>query len=215
MFAAYHLSLETSFLADEGATLPRLVPFDSTGQKYLRNGSLNGHLSTQNPDEKESDSSPCSQTGRDESREESTIEEKSDNEQMRLYLPEDQREMMTTDIFSTDENQQSILVSVSSTYAVKGSGTVCEQSQLFRIKFYGGFDKPLGRYLREDLFGQVKVVLILNLIFICFIPMEAYSTHDYIISEIFRYVQTPEVISKIIGSIRPVWCINFLQATNT
>jgi hypothetical protein len=184
VFAAYHLSLETSFLADEGASIPRLlIPFDSTGHKYLRNGSLNGHLSTQNLDQKESYSSPRSQTGRDESREESTLEEKSDNEQTRLYVPEDQREMMTTDIFSADENQQSILVSVSSTYAVKGSGTVCEQSQLFRIKFYGGFDKPLGRYLREDLFGQVSILLILNLMFICLIPMEAYSSHDYLISD--------------------------------
>ncbi|KAJ4792906.1 1-phosphatidylinositol 3-phosphate 5-kinase [Rhynchospora pubera] len=150
VFAAYHLSLETSFLADEGASLPKLLaPFESTGDKYL----TNGDFSIQNPDEKEFDSSPRSQTDQDESREESTLEEKSDNEQKRVYLSEDHREM-TTDIFSTDENQQSILVSLSSTYAVKGSGTVCEQSQLFRIKFYGGLDKPLGRYLREDLFGQ-------------------------------------------------------------
>jgi 1-phosphatidylinositol-3-phosphate 5-kinase len=179
VFAAYHLSLETSFLADEGASLPRLLmPFDSTGRKYFRNGSLNGHISIQHLDQKESDSSPYSQIGQqDESREESTLEEKSDNEQTRyneqtrLYLPEDQREKMTTDIFSADENQQSILVSVSSTYAVKGSGTVCEQSQLFRIKFYGGFDKPLGRYLREDLFGQVSIVFILIVIFVCLMPI--------------------------------------------
>ncbi|GAB2275584.1 hypothetical protein Dimus_010343, partial [Dionaea muscipula] len=26
LFAAYHLSLETSFLADEGATLPKMMP---------------------------------------------------------------------------------------------------------------------------------------------------------------------------------------------
>lgn len=157
---------------------------------------------TQNP-EQESDFSPHSQTGQDESREESIIEEKSDNEEKRLYLPEDQREM-TTGIFSTDENQQSILVSVSSTYAVKGSGTVCEQSQLFRIKFYGGFDKPLGRYLREDLFGQVVLAFILNLISI-FLILKGSMFNP-------RFLGSLEVISEtIICNIRPVWCINLGQ----
>jgi hypothetical protein len=27
-----------------------------------------------------------------------------------------------------------------------------------RIKFYGSFDKPLGRYLHDDLFDQVSCV---------------------------------------------------------
>lgn len=57
-----------------------------------------------------------------------------------------------TDYFSTADSQ-SILVSLSTTCVLKG--TVCEPSQLFRIKFYGSFDKPLGRYLRDDLFDQV------------------------------------------------------------
>ncbi|KAL6596092.1 hypothetical protein ACP70R_047456 [Stipagrostis hirtigluma subsp. patula] len=54
--------------------------------------------------------------------------------------------------FPGTENHQSILVSLSSTCIPKG--LVCERSQLFRIKFYGSFDKPLGRYLREDLFDK-------------------------------------------------------------
>ncbi|KQJ98350.1 putative 1-phosphatidylinositol-3-phosphate 5-kinase FAB1C [Brachypodium distachyon] len=54
--------------------------------------------------------------------------------------------------FPTTENNQSILVALSSTCIPKS--LVCERSQLFRIKFYGSFDKPLGRYLREDLFDQ-------------------------------------------------------------
>ncbi|XP_075087237.1 1-phosphatidylinositol-3-phosphate 5-kinase FAB1B-like [Nicotiana tabacum] len=49
-------------------------------------------------------------------------------------------------------DHQSILVSLSSRCVWKG--TVCERSHLFRIKYYGNFDKPLGRYLRDNLFDQ-------------------------------------------------------------
>ncbi|XP_052176538.1 1-phosphatidylinositol-3-phosphate 5-kinase FAB1B-like [Diospyros lotus] len=49
-------------------------------------------------------------------------------------------------------NHQSILVSLSSRCVWKGS--VCERSHLFRIKYYGNFDKPLGRFLRDHLFDQ-------------------------------------------------------------
>lgn len=55
--------------------------------------------------------------------------------------------------FSPSDNPQSILVSLSIACPLRG--IVCKQSQLFRIKFYGTFDKPLGRYFREDLFVQV------------------------------------------------------------
>ncbi|URE42998.1 Phosphatidylinositol-4-phosphate 5-Kinase [Musa troglodytarum] len=56
------------------------------------------------------------------------------------------------DYFSAADNHQSILVSLSSTCIKKSR--VCERSQLFRIKFYSSFDKPLGRYLRDDLFDE-------------------------------------------------------------
>ncbi|XP_062233139.1 1-phosphatidylinositol-3-phosphate 5-kinase FAB1B-like isoform X2 [Phragmites australis] len=56
--------------------------------------------------------------------------------------------------FPTSENPQSILVSLSIACPLRG--IVCKQSQLFRIKFYGTFDKPLGRYFREDLFVQTS-----------------------------------------------------------
>lgn len=59
---------------------------------------------------------------------------------------------VSSEYFSAAENHQSILVSLSSRCVLKG--TVCERSQLFRIKFYGSFDKPLGRFLRDDLFDQ-------------------------------------------------------------
>ncbi|KAL2462389.1 1-phosphatidylinositol-3-phosphate 5-kinase FAB1B [Forsythia ovata] len=49
-------------------------------------------------------------------------------------------------------DDQSILVSLSSRSVWKG--TVCERSHLFRIKYYGNFDKPLGRFLRDHLFDQ-------------------------------------------------------------
>lgn len=49
-------------------------------------------------------------------------------------------------------DNQSILVSLSSRCVWKG--TVCERSHLFRIKYYGNFDKPLGRFLQDHLFDQ-------------------------------------------------------------
>ncbi|KAL8171587.1 hypothetical protein V2J09_023391 [Rumex salicifolius] len=52
----------------------------------------------------------------------------------------------------SQSDNQSILVSLSSRCFLKG--TVCERSHLFRIKYYGSFDKPLGRYLQDHLFDQ-------------------------------------------------------------
>ncbi|KAH7433884.1 hypothetical protein KP509_07G091000 [Ceratopteris richardii] len=51
-------------------------------------------------------------------------------------------------------NHQSILVSYSSSCLKKG--TVCERGHLFRIKYYGTFDKPLGRFLQETLFDRTN-----------------------------------------------------------
>ena len=50
-------------------------------------------------------------------------------------------------------NHQSILVSLSTRCVRKG--TVCDRAHLCRIKYYGSSDKPLGRFLREQLFDQV------------------------------------------------------------
>nr|GME19601.1 1-phosphatidylinositol-3-phosphate 5-kinase FAB1B-like [Ipomoea batatas] len=47
---------------------------------------------------------------------------------------------------------QSILVSLSTRCVWKQS--VCERARLFRIKYYGSFDLPLGRFLRDHLFDQ-------------------------------------------------------------
>jgi 1-phosphatidylinositol-3-phosphate 5-kinase len=59
--------------------------------------------------------------------------------------------------FQTSDNPQSILVILSIACPLRG--IVCKQSQFLRIKFYGTFDKPLGRYFREDLFVQVDALI--------------------------------------------------------
>eukprot|EP00252_Welwitschia_mirabilis_P006933 TRINITY_DN1789_c0_g1_i11.p1 TRINITY_DN1789_c0_g1~~TRINITY_DN1789_c0_g1_i11.p1 ORF type:complete len:1967 (+),score=353.98 TRINITY_DN1789_c0_g1_i11:165-6065(+) len=53
---------------------------------------------------------------------------------------------------ASPSDQQSILVILSTRSLWKG--TVCERARLLRIKYYGNFDKPLGRFLRDDLFDQ-------------------------------------------------------------
>lgn len=57
----------------------------------------------------------------------------------------------------------SILVSLSTRCVWKG--TVCERAHLFRIKYYGSFDKPLGRFLRDHLFDQVFLLSSLSCYF--------------------------------------------------
>ncbi|KAL6859399.1 hypothetical protein ACP4OV_017658 [Aristida adscensionis] len=52
-------------------------------------------------------------------------------------------------------DNQSILVSLSSRCVWKE--TLCERPHLLRIKYYGNFDKPLGRFLRDQLFDQSNV----------------------------------------------------------
>ncbi|KAL6600768.1 hypothetical protein ACP70R_045053 [Stipagrostis hirtigluma subsp. patula] len=67
----------------------------------------------------------------------------------------DDQDKLPAGYLSGTDNSQSILVSVSSTCIPKR--LACERSHLFRIKFYGSFDKPLGRYLRENLFDQAYI----------------------------------------------------------
>uniref|UniRef100_A0A803NTI6 1-phosphatidylinositol-3-phosphate 5-kinase n=1 Tax=Cannabis sativa TaxID=3483 RepID=A0A803NTI6_CANSA len=55
-------------------------------------------------------------------------------------------------------DHQSILVSLSTRCVWNGS--VCERAHLFRIKYYGNFDKPLGRFLRDHLFDQTRSLTI-------------------------------------------------------
>ncbi|GAV86552.1 Cpn60_TCP1 domain-containing protein/FYVE domain-containing protein/PIP5K domain-containing protein [Cephalotus follicularis] len=64
----------------------------------------------------------------------------------------DEPEPLKEEFPPSPSDHQSILVSLSSRCVWKG--TVCERSHLFRIKYYGSFDKPLGRFLRDHLFDQ-------------------------------------------------------------
>lgn len=66
-------------------------------------------------------------------------------------------------------DHQSILVSLSTRCVWKG--TVCELAHLFRIKYYGSFDKPLGRFLRDHLFDQVPNIFFIDMIYFKYIPL--------------------------------------------
>ncbi|GER45066.1 1-phosphatidylinositol-3-phosphate 5-kinase [Striga asiatica] len=59
---------------------------------------------------------------------------------------------LNEEFLPSTSDHQSIVVSLSSRCVWKG--TVCERSHMFRIKYYGNFDKPLGRFLRDHLFDQ-------------------------------------------------------------
>ncbi|XP_007045106.2 PREDICTED: putative 1-phosphatidylinositol-3-phosphate 5-kinase FAB1C [Theobroma cacao] len=228
VFAAYHLSLETSFLADEGATLPKMkvkrsiavpektqtdnaisvVPSSSSPSSFnlivnasaqddasLSHNSGHGGLESlsepydqshffpssggsfldacnddlahdegldmcsleQFKDLKMSTTLPCDirDFPRSELQETMTEEERHLGEihEMAKFEKIDEDEA-SSEYFSATDTHQSILVSFSSRCVLKG--TVCERSRLLRIKFYGSFDKPLGRYLRDDLFDQAS-----------------------------------------------------------
>ncbi|PON78735.1 Chaperonin Cpn60/TCP-1 family [Parasponia andersonii] len=234
VFAAYHLSLETSFLADEGATLPKMaqeqsisiqertaadpavsmIPdlIASTNSEAVVEGSahdqeivdinpeldgcdsLSGHFGVENgfplsaepmeslvgnavPDACNNDLE--SNIGLDTSSNPSNFKKDpavlSDirslsQPELLVSSPQDERQPeeiydqtkperiddneVSSEYFSAADTHQSILVSFSSHCVLKG--TVCERSRLMRIKFYNFSDKPLGRYLRDDLFDQAS-----------------------------------------------------------
>ncbi|KAF8723677.1 hypothetical protein HU200_021639 [Digitaria exilis] len=233
LFAAYHLSLETSYLADEGATLPK-VPSDLQLEKQIFSSShcQQNRNEFQTIDEITSGNGcimPClddsaseshlkvalvheehveSHSGADSSQEDytgrindmypystkasmydscippvgitvQTYASKRTPDDLNGHRNESVGQMVNVESdldsgwnhisdedrvairdhnenhnFSPSDNPQSILVSLSIACPLRG--IVCKQSQLFRIKFYGTFDKPLGRYFREDLFVQTS-----------------------------------------------------------
>lgn len=184
MFAAYHLSLETCFLADEGATLPKLpliAPISSmekiasdnlisivsisTGQSiprgvpdaystkdseiidprvasYVSDAYDGDIVLTDVIDSKDLDVLSSSPT------------QIPSHPELVEAVGGDGGNEVSCEYFSSTDTNQSILVSFSSHCVRKR--IVCERSQLFRIKFYGCFDKPLGRYLHADLFDQAS-----------------------------------------------------------
>ncbi|KAI7745225.1 hypothetical protein M8C21_029913 [Ambrosia artemisiifolia] len=138
VFAAYHLSLETSFLADEGATLPKLTINPSEVTDFPT------------PDEHDDAVDDHMMINRNVMSSPAVVEEIVSCESTeRVEVTDDSNEY-----YSATDNNQSILVSFSNRCVLNGN--VCERSRLLRIKFYGCFDKPLGRYLQDDLFDQTS-----------------------------------------------------------
>ncbi|KAI3467002.1 hypothetical protein Pfo_023665 [Paulownia fortunei] len=218
VFAAYHLSLQTSFLADEGASLPkvpaklsRFIPEKMTLDKAISmipdsvvTTSYTEEINVSNIDLGSADLnlelglqeslSELGDTGYDdisvpnEFRYRKALSEACDEnlaldvmlDELRPTCPSIRNQTLTeslgqeegqsgevfelaapvevddaeasSEYFSANDSHQSILVSFSSHCMV--NGTVCERSRLLRIKFYGPSDKPLGRYLKDDLFDQ-------------------------------------------------------------
>ncbi|CAL0313575.1 unnamed protein product [Lupinus luteus] len=202
IFAAYHLSLETSFLADERATLPKMIVKHSThmpesetadtdlklesfrsAQEHHGDLSVNSHTCittdyrlgdllsdsycnnltsdlTVDPDslnqchESEGDSISNMKDLLQPELQEAVVQEErgcgEDAEPMKNKINEE----FSGEYFSATDCHQSILVYFSSRCVSKAA--VCERTRLLRIKFYGSFDKPLGRYLRDDLFDETS-----------------------------------------------------------
>ncbi|KAK1380726.1 1-phosphatidylinositol-3-phosphate 5-kinase [Heracleum sosnowskyi] len=220
VFAAYHLSLETSFLADEGASLPKpmgssisllertsvdstvsLIPTSVALTSYSEvadlpsfneesaglNLELEERESVLEPFNPQFISSPNSVEYRigssdvlnDRSTATGALEEyrlgvvhtserRNDEENLQMNISHTQPQDLSSqknleeviavdassEYHSAGDSHQSILVSFSNRCVL--NGTVCERSRLLRIKFYGCFDKPLGRYLQDDLFDQTS-----------------------------------------------------------
>ncbi|KAK7362580.1 hypothetical protein VNO77_04697 [Canavalia gladiata] len=233
VFAAYHLSLETSFLADEGATLPKMIvkhsidmPESATadtdipmisnnispamcqseaedastvkdvvglGLKLENYGTASEHLDdlsshsctaimadyragnvlsdyyynnlTSNLTVESDCLHQCNESEGDttsstrdllpsELRQTMVQEEREYNEVADSIKDKTNEDELSGEYFSATDGHQSILVHFSSHCVSKG--VVCERTKLLRIKFYGSFDKPLGRYLRDDLFDQTS-----------------------------------------------------------
>ncbi|XP_047966656.1 putative 1-phosphatidylinositol-3-phosphate 5-kinase FAB1C [Salvia hispanica] len=199
VFAAYHLSLETSFLVDEGASLPKAVtkmPLDKTvsvapdsavattcsdenktSDIDLGSADLTLELGLQEslselgdagyddisiPDEfryRKALSEACNENlaldvAPDGLRDAEVIgQEEGQSGVVGLATPVHGEDTEASgEYFSANDSHHSILVSFSSHNMA--NGTVCERSRLVRLKFYGNSDKPLGRFLRDDLFDQ-------------------------------------------------------------
>nr|GMD13682.1 putative 1-phosphatidylinositol-3-phosphate 5-kinase FAB1C [Ipomoea batatas] len=191
VFAAYHLSLETSFLTDEGASLPKMaIPHSIATQKIAERESATLSLEVGVPESLSQHHRSCSEDGvsdvppttmyngnlassvsvddltsgefiesrcheRDRSQDTSCQEDGEPGEISERPTAERVNGIeASTDYYSAGDSQQSILVSFSSRCVL--NDTLCERSRLLRIQFYGFFDKPLGRYLQDDLFSRAS-----------------------------------------------------------
>ncbi|KAJ0251992.1 1-phosphatidylinositol-3-phosphate 5-kinase FAB1A [Hirschfeldia incana] len=251
VFAAYHLALETSFLADEGASLPELplqtpitvalpdkpstinrsistIPgfaassaeksptTELMGEPHKANGDVTGNFASSKthlqgkldgndrsePSKQNMSTDPEMITSKDNGlvpslkprqlsfRAEGASIQKdqwsvlpSPTEQVtdgadtnestgdQNFSRHEQMDSSKGDFLPSSSDHQSILVSASTRCVWKGS--VCERAHLLRIKYYGSFDKPLGRFLRDNLFDQDRSCPS------CAMPAEAHI-HSYI-----------------------------------
>lgn len=221
VFAAYHLSLETSFLADEGAHLPKMslkpsycppitiAADDATSTLSCSDGFAphsgstdiatpsEGFVGKMEGSQSEASSVPVnvatdkkahvpwdgsvadaavastspatdnfflgftdSASGVVDPVPSAMVEKLFSDERQLKEVENIEENEVSSDYLAATESHQSILVSFSSRCVSKG--TLCERSRLLRIRFYGSFDKPLGRYLRDDLFDQVILLFFLS-----------------------------------------------------
>jgi 1-phosphatidylinositol-3-phosphate 5-kinase len=180
VFAAYHLALETSFLADEGASLPELPlkspitvalpdkPSNIIDRSIsiipnftISQSSQKLHQQTFSPkDYYDFSTTPQNSLSSDYAPVESKKEPTDDNvvSEQDYYVfsnnNNQQEPSSAKDEFppSPSNNHQSILVSLSTRCIWKK--TVCDRAHLMRIKYYGSFDMPLGRFLRDNMFDK-------------------------------------------------------------
>ncbi|CAN8242355.1 unnamed protein product [Cochlearia groenlandica] len=208
VFAAYHLALETYFLADEGASLMEF-PLQTSITVALpdKQSVINKSISTilgftlSSPEKSPTHIAKGDVSGNFESVEPKELsfhmEQASVQNNQWSVLP-CSTEQVTNGAYSngstvivgdqncnglehidffkgeflpSDSDHQNILVSLSTRCVWKGS--VCERAHLIRIKYYGRFDKPLGRFLRDNLFYQDRSCPS------CAMPAEAHI-HSYI-----------------------------------
>ncbi|KAE8718847.1 Phosphatidylinositol-4-phosphate 5-kinase family protein, putative isoform 3 [Hibiscus syriacus] len=205
VFAAYHLALETSFLADEGPTLPGL-PLKSPINVALPNkpSSIDRSISTipgftipssgktmdsqpinklQKSNEVNSSDSPssanlqglvhhaCQKVDGVDLKESLRTKTARDGEAVMggQFISLCQRLLEATDqgggpggsnyaggnmMAANHLGGPELASSKQETCNNNEEGSVCERFLLYRIKYYGSFDKPLGRFLRDHLFDQ-------------------------------------------------------------
>lgn len=158
IFVAYHASLEKSFLEDDRACIPEAI-MKSPLTVPLPNIPLstNTSISTvpgfRSPNDdsfNEPSLSPLSELAFSSS----NIDWIEDD-----FLGEgnlSKSEVARKENLLLDDNR-SILISLSTRCVWKRR--ICGSFQVYRIKYYGNFDKPLEQYLRENLFDQVSFYL--------------------------------------------------------
>ncbi|GJR01212.1 1-phosphatidylinositol-3-phosphate 5-kinase FAB1B-like protein [Tanacetum coccineum] len=160
VFGAYHLALETSFLADEGASLPEL-PLNAAALIVAlpdKPSNIERLISTIPSFTAPTNEKPPQASPETHNVSMSEIADRATAEGLSLKLDaRTGKDYATTtpkeEFPPSPLNHQSILFSLSSQCVLKG--TACERSHLFHINYYGNFDKPLGRFLQDNLFDQV------------------------------------------------------------